>query len=165
MIEQSRIDYLSSLRNEIAAMSIVKCRMVHERVIRLADSNQSVLVNKRVGLCSPDVRAQRLSCGHTMSRVRLDRAIDELESGIAEPLRYELNWLTNEIHLLDHRKGEAEVQRARAEQDVKRGREESNELELIKELERQHDEYTDKMGVLRNKVVAEIDKVIADLQQ
>ena len=158
-------------------MSIVKCRMAHERVVRLADSSQSVFSPgtsgnfKRAGLCSPEVRAERLGCSHTMSRPRLDRAISELESGIVEPLAYELNSLTNEIHLLDHRKGEAEARQAKAEQEAKRGREEIKELELlkeseiVKELERQHDRYVERIGTLRDRVVSELDKMIAELHQ
>ena len=169
-MQQSRIDYLRSLRNEIASMTIVKCRMVHERIVGVADSKQPISGNlKRVGLCSPEVRAERLGCGHTMSRVRLDRVINELETAVAEPLAYELNFLTNEIHLLDHRKGEAETQRARAELEAKRVGE---ELELVKEtteivkgLEQQHDIYVEKMKELMDRVVLEIDKAIADIQQ
>lgn len=177
MKQQSRIDYLCSLRNEIAVMSIVKCRMAHERVIGLADSKQSVSNRgtfgnfKRVGLCSPEVRGERLGCSHTMSRTRLDRAIGELEFGIAEPYREELNWLTNEIHLLDHKKGEAEAKQAREEQEAKKGRDEARGLELVKEsemvkeLEQQHDKYVERMGVLRDRVVSELDKVIAEADQ
>ena len=177
MTQQSRIDYLCFLRNEIAAMSILKCRMAHERVVRLADSKQPVFSPgtsgnfRRVGLCSPEVRAERLGCSHTMSRSRLDRAISELGPGMVEPLTYELDWLTNEIHLLDHRKEEAEARRARAEHEAKRGREETRGLELlkeseiVKELERQHDRYVERMGVLRERVVSELDKVIAELHQ
>jgi hypothetical protein len=100
-----------------------------------------------------------------MSRIRLERVISELESGIAEPLKDELNWLTNEIHLLDHRKGEAEAQKARAEQEAKRDREEARELELVKELEREHDRYVERIRTLRDRVVSKIDQVITDLQQ
>ena len=164
---------LCLLREELAAMTIVKCRMAHERVIRVAGSTQPVLSSgtsarfERVGLCSPEVRAERLGCSHTMSRTRLDRAIGELESGIAEPLAYELNWLTNEIHLLDHRKGEAEARQATAEQQAKRGGGETRgleplkESEIVKELEREHDKYVERIGVLRDRVVSELNKLIA----
>lgn len=180
MTQQSRKSYLSFLRDEIAAMSIVKCRMTHERIVRLADSKQPVFSPgtpgdfKRVGLCSPEVRAERPGCSHTMSRSKLDRAIGELEFGIAEPLSYELNWLTNEIHLLDHRKGEAETRRARAEQEAKSNSEDPRVLELlraseiVKELEEQHDSYVERIGVLRDRVISELDKldkVIGEVDQ
>ncbi|MEK6288025.1 MAG: hypothetical protein AABO57_20080 [Acidobacteriota bacterium] len=109
-----------------------------------------------------------------MSRSKLDRAIGELEFGIAEPLSYELNWLTNEIHLLDHRKGEAETRRARAEQEAKSNSEDPRVLELlraseiVKELEEQHDSYVERIGVLRDRVISELDKldkVIGEVDQ
>lgn len=177
MTQQSRRASLCLLRDELAAMTIVKCRMAHERVIRLAGSTQPVFSSvtsgsfKRVGLCSSEVRAERLGCSHTMSRTRLDRAIGELESGIAEPLAYELNWLTNEIHLLDHRKGEAEARLATAEQEAKRSGDETRELEplkeseLVRELERKHDKYVERIGVLRDRVVSELNEVISVLHQ
>lgn len=158
-------------------MSIVKCRMTHERIVRLADSKHPVSSQgtqgdfKRVGLCSPEVRAERLGCSHTMSRSKLDRVIGELEFRIAEHLRYELNWLTNEIHLLDHRKGEAETRRARAEQEAKLTSEDPkvSELlrasEMVKELEEQHDRYMDRIRVLRDRVISELDKEIGEVDQ
>jgi hypothetical protein len=175
MTQQSRVDYLSFLLNEIAAMSIVKCRMANERIVRLGDSKQPVFSPatsgnfKRVGLCSPEVRAERLGCSHTMSRSKLDGAIDELGSSVAEHLRHELNWLTNEIHLLDHKKGEAETQQARAERETKVQREDTRALELlkasalVKELERQHDGYVERIGLLRDKVISELDKEMKSL--
>lgn len=177
MTQHSRRGHLSFIRHEIAAMRIVKCRMAHERVIGLADSKLPMPDSgssghfKRVGLCSPELRAERLGCSHTMSRSKLDRAIDELDSGAAEDLRYELNWLTNEIHLLDHRKGEAEARQARAEVETKvRGGGTSvlevvKESEIVRELEMQHDLYVERIGALRDKVVSALDKKIEELGQ
>jgi hypothetical protein len=119
MKPQNRLDRLSSLREEIVVLCAVKCQMSHERVIREADSMLPVVCSfpegnyQRIGLCSPEVRAQRLGCSHTTARIKLGSAIDELngdsdESGPGSFLAHELNWLNNEIHLLDHRKGEAE---------------------------------------------------------
>jgi len=38
MKPQKRLDYLCSLREEIAALRVVKCHMSHERVVTAADS-------------------------------------------------------------------------------------------------------------------------------
>lgn len=175
MTSQSRKSYLIFLRDQITSLCIVKCRMAHERVVGSADSIQPAVNRglfpsfKRIGLCNPDERAERLGCSHTMSRSKLDRAISELESKKAECLSYELNWLTNEIHLLDHRKGEAEARLAVAKWDARGGCGEVKGLELVKEseevkrLERQHDEYVERVGLLRDRVVIEIDKMIDKL--
>src|SRR3954468_5938039 len=115
-----RLDYLFSLRHQIAALGVVKCRMSHERVIRAADTMLPIICRfpagsyQRIGLCNPEVRAVRLGCSHTMARVKLEKAINELgtgerdSTGLVTFLGHELNRLDNEIHLLDHRKGEAE---------------------------------------------------------
>lgn len=173
-----RLDYLSSLREEIVALAAVKCHMSHERIIRAAGSLLPVVCRfpegayRRVGLCSPETRAQRLGCSHTMARIKLESAIDELETGAGEEsvpgsfLRSELNWLNNEIHLLDHRKGEAEKTLARILEEygavdgagqAKRLREAEAK---VRELERLHDEYVDRIGILRDTIVTEMDKLI-----
>ena len=171
-------NYVSSLREEIVALRAVKCHMSHERIISVAGSMSPVVGSlpegsyQRVGLCSPETRAQRLGCSHTMARIRLESAIDELKTGAEEPsgpgssLGSELNWLNNEIHLLDHRKGEAEKAIALFETysasdragQVERLKEAE---EKVRELERLHDEYVDRIGILRDRVVTEMDRMIA----
>ncbi len=126
-----KLTHLSSLREEIVALGAVKCHMSHERIIKAADSMLPVRCHfpedsyQRVGLCSQKTRAQRLGCSHTMARIKLESAIDELEtgekSGPGSFLRSELNWLNNEIHLLDHRKGEAETTLARILEEYSAG--------------------------------------------
>jgi hypothetical protein len=128
---------------------------------------------QRVGLCSPEVRAQRLGCSHTSARIKLENAIDELDldgagnSGLGSLLAQELNWLNNETHLLDHRKGEAEKTLARileetyAADDRARTGERLRDAEhAIRGMERLHDAYVDRIGVLRDRVVTELDRLI-----
>ena len=104
-----------------------------------------------------------------MSRTKLDRAISELEPGQAEQFGRELNWLTNEIHLLDHRKGEAEARLATMRREAWGGSGEAQALELMEEevarLEGQHDEYVERVGALRDRLVSEIEKVLGELKQ
>ncbi len=177
MESRKRLNYVSSLREEIVALRAVKCHMSHERIIRAAGSMLPVVGRlpegnyQRVGLCSPETRAQRLGCSHTMARIKLESAIDELKTGAEETsglgsfLRSELNWLNNEIHLLDHRKGEAEKAIALMETygasdragQVERLREAE---EKVREMERLHDEYVDRMGSLRDRIVTEMDRMI-----
>jgi hypothetical protein len=174
-----RLGHLHSFREEIAALRIVKCRMSHERVIRVDGSTPRVICRfpensyQRIGLCSPEVRAKRLGCSHTSARIKLEDAINELNSsgekgnGPGPRLSSELSWLNNQIHLLDHRKGEAEKTLARMLEDAYRaggwGRK-SKELmdaeNAVQELERTHDEYVERIGRLRDRVVTEIDKLM-----
>ncbi|MDX6383286.1 MAG: hypothetical protein QOK48_859 [Blastocatellia bacterium] len=113
------------MREEIAALRIVKCHMSHERVMRADETMLPVICclpensYQRIGLCSPEIRAMRLGCSHTSARIKLEDAINELNSsgeegnGPGPRLSSELSWLNNQIHLLDHRKGEAETTLAR----------------------------------------------------
>jgi hypothetical protein len=177
MTPKARKAYLASLRDEIVSLRAVKCRMAHERVVG-STAPQSASVSrepihnfKRVGLCSPLERGERLGCSHTMSRTKLDRAIDELGPEKAGPLRRELNWLTNEIHLLDHQKGAAEGRLAAARHGAGGGCGEVRTLELIKateEVERlgqEHDEYVGRVGVLRDRVVSELERISGELER
>ena len=153
--------------------------MSHERVLREPVSMLPVVCRvpegsyKRVGLCSPEDRALRLGCSHTIARIKLAAAINELDlvaekvSGSRSHLAEELNWLNNEIHLLDHRKGAAESALAGAVAEVygadervpNCGRLRKAEEE-VREMERLHDEYVDRIGRLKDKVARELDRMI-----
>ncbi len=170
--KHSRITLLTLLRKEIDALRVVKCRMAHEQVVRSTDTMQPQFSQQfpnsfeRVGLCSPEVRAERLGCSHTMSRTKLDRALDELDSAIAEHLRAELSRVTDEIHLLDHRKGHAEANKARIELNMRSQCEEGVNGELLKasnkinQLEQEHDEYVERVGELKERILQELEKKI-----
>lgn len=91
-----------------------------------------------------------------------------MEPGQAGQLGRELNWLTNEIHLLDHRKGEAEARLATARLEVGGGLGDAQVLELMEEvarLERQHDEYVERVGALRDILVSEIERMLREPEQ
>ena len=173
-----RFGHLYSLREEIAALRIVKCHMSHERVIRADESMLPVICRfpgnsyQRIGLCSPEARAKRLGCSHTSARIKLEDAINEFNSSgeegnvIGPRLSSELSWLNNQIHLLDHRKGEAEKTLARLLEETYRaggckGKELMDAENEVQELERTHDEYVERIGRLRDRVVIEIDKLMA----
>jgi hypothetical protein len=179
MKQQHPLGHLYSLREEIAALCVVKCRMSHERVIRAGEAMLPVTCRftesnyERVGLCKPEIRAKRLGCSHTSARIKLEDAINELNTRDEEANRLgpllssELNWLNNQIHLLDHRKGEAEKNLARMLEDAYRAgglrRKDKDMIEAenrIQELERAHDEYIERIGRLRDRIMIEIDKLI-----
>ncbi|HJP91222.1 MAG TPA: hypothetical protein VJ875_04650 [Pyrinomonadaceae bacterium] len=95
---------------------------------------------------------------------------DEEGNRLGPLLSSELNWLNNQIHLLDHRKGEAEKTLARMLEDAYRtggwGRKGKDLIEAenrIQELERAHDEYVERIGGLRDRIIIEIDKLIESI--
>jgi hypothetical protein len=174
--------YLSSLRSEIADMCVVNCRMAHERVLTAPESMLPVVCHfpqgsyHRVGLCTPETRARRLGCSHTMARIKLAAAINELESaeeegsGPGSALRHELNFVDNEIHLLDHRKGEAEKALARISEEIYRGDGRVPTCDKLRtaqhdvqDLERLHDQYVQRIGELRDTIVTLMDRLIEEV--
>lgn len=177
---QKRPSDLRSLRREIAALCVVKCRMTHEQVIRARESMLPVVSRvpegryQRIGLCSPEVRAKRLGCSHTSARIKLQQAIDELktsdrENGPGPLLSSELVWLNNQIHLLDHRKGEAEATLARVLEEAyrldgwkRKGKDLIKAENAVHQLEETHDKYVERLSILRDRVVIEMDKLMAN---
>lgn len=78
--------------------------------------------------------------------------------GPASSFASELNWLNNQIHLLDHRKGDAEKALAKIEEDMHRagnrargGKALMEARTLVLEMERSHDEYVEQIGALRDR--------------
>lgn len=183
MKPEKLIDRLRSLRKEIAALCIVKCHMSHERIRRVGEFMLPVVSRlpggeyERVGLCSPEARAQRLGCSHTTARVKLQEAVNELSIGHGNndgqglELAARLNWLDNEIHLLDHRRSEAEKRLAKIEERKYRFSDKADKSEellgakkLVLEAEHLHDKYVEQMGVLRDRVLNGLDKLIEQVE-
>lgn len=167
---------LPSLREEVAALHILKCRMAHERVLRDDASGLPVRRRfpegdyRRVGLCSPEQRTGRLGCSHSMARMKLGEAIKALaaicggEDPVSAQFSGELTELDNAIHLLDHRKGEAEKRLAISLEEagdlgVRKAEREINEMETT------HDELVEQISRLRDRVVSEIDQRVTELSE
>lgn len=184
MEPQQLPDQLRSLRKGIATLCIVKCRMSHERVVR--DTATGLPITRRfpegsyqrVGLCTPEIRATQLGCSHTSARIQLDDAIKALEMGYGElpatglPFGSELAWLDNAIHLLDHRKGEAEQRLASILDEAHRSNEPADKREQVRateneinEMEQLHDKYVERIGRLKESVIQEIDRLLGDQTQ
>lgn len=168
-----RLDRLKALRQEIAGLVVVKCRLAHERVRRDPLSDKPLTrpfpegSYDRVGLCPFAVRAQSLVCSHSTSRIRLERVIQALRAsdahaepgGVLAALHAELQWLDNEIHLLDHRKGEAEKTVADGWQAADAARVARAE-DAVRSMEHVHDQYADRVDALKANVLSEIDRLI-----
>ncbi len=153
-------DTLQSLRDQVAALQVIRCRMVHERVrvedgvvLRATHGGRELV---RMGLCSPEVRGRNLACGHTMARYILFDAARALGAA-HEPLLRELESVSDAIHILDHQKGDAERQLALAS-----GTEGASALQAaeISRLEAQHDAFADQMRELQRAVLARLDAAI-----
>jgi hypothetical protein len=160
---------LRTLRDQIASLQVTRCRMFHERVriengavLRVSRGEpESGVV--RIGLCSPEVRARNLACGHTMARYLLLDAVQALhEAGVLPDaarahLQREVESVSDAIHLLDHQKGHAERQLALSTEAKQQPREEAAE---VKRLEEQHDAYAEQIRELRREVLEHLDAML-----
>lgn len=161
-------DSLRGLRDRIASLQVIRCRMLHERV-RVEDG-VALRVSRgerepglvRIGLCSPEDRARNLACGHTMARYALLDAIQALRAAGSVPpaecrsLEQALEDVANEIHLLDHRKGDAERTLALAsERGVV-----SAEAAEVRRLEAQHDAHAGQLQAIQIAVLSHLDGAI-----
>lgn len=116
---------LLSLRECIAVLQVLPCRLAHEQVV-LQDGHalrrsqgmgfEPALV--RTGLCPGPLRARQLSCAHTSARDVLMRAIETmgkesvLAEGDAERLKADLRRISDSIHETDWNKNASEARYA-----------------------------------------------------
>ena len=158
------------LKNCVAKMQTDKCRLSHERVklengapIRSSDSEDGFY---RIGLCTRETRNQQLGCGHTMVRYRLRDIIralknsDILTSEDSTKLEQLLDSVSNDIHLLDHQKSDAEKRYAMLQEQLNNPGTQSSEADLIAaseqiaSIEIQHDTYVEQIDSIRNRVLS-----------
>ena len=118
----------------------------------------------RMGLCSPEVRARNLACGHTMARYALLDAVQALHAAGMLPdaahaaLQQTLTTVSDAIHLLDHHKGEAERRLALSSEAKTQPGQEAAE---IRRLEEQHDAYAEQIRELQRTILAHLDAALA----
>jgi hypothetical protein len=165
---------VAAIVRRIADLQLVNCHMSHERV--RCDNGQPVRCGNgsadafsRVPLCSPDIRAGRLACGHTVVRYEVQRDIDTLtrlaalEPPLAGVLSAELGVIGHDIQQLDHRKGDAEKQVAVS---VTRALENGGALAAqvdearahVQALEQEHDAYVGQLRAWRERVLHAVAK-------
>jgi hypothetical protein len=154
------------LYGKILNLKTVKCRLNHERIRYDKETNLPVSENlpgeisyQNIGFCSPEIRAGRLACGHTMARYLLEDALALLESnGVeTENLQNDLREATHKIHSLDHEKGFAEKHLA---QLIEKQNVSAVEIERakfsIKEIEDAHSVCVEKIGAVRDSIIFEM---------
>jgi len=83
------LENFNELFENVARLKAVKCRLKHERVLYDGKSDLPIaeclpeMGFQRIGLCSPEIRRERISCGHTMARYALENALSLLaENGV-----------------------------------------------------------------------------------
>lgn len=164
------LEKFKDLYEKISRLKTVKCRFGHERIRYDKETNLPVaeclpeLGYKNAGFCPPEIRAERLACGHTMARYLLEDALALLASnGVeTENLQNDLREVTNRIHSLDHEKGFAEKHLARLI-EKKYAETENNfteEIEKAKfsimEIEDAHSLCVEKIGSVRDSIISEM---------
>jgi hypothetical protein len=166
----AELEKFTDLYEKIACLKTVKCRLGHERIRYDKVTNLPFaeclpeLGYKNIGFCSPEIRAERLACGHTMARYLLENALALLESnGVeTENLRNDLREVTNKIHSLDHEKGFAEkhlaqlIEKKYAETENHLTDEIEKARFSIKEIEDFHSDCVEKIGKVRDSIIFEM---------
>lgn len=164
------LEKFKDLYEKIACLKTVKCRLNHERIRYDKETNLPFaeclpeLGYKSIGFCSPEIRAERLACGHTMARYLLEDALALLVSnGVdTEDLNFELREVTDRIHSLDHEKGFAEKHLAQLVEKKYAGAENDLTVEIekakfsIKEIEDFHSDCVEKIGKVRDSIISEM---------
>jgi uncharacterized small protein (DUF1192 family) len=161
---------VSEIRERIARLQVVACRLAHERacwedggIVRQQVGGEDILVRP---LCGTNVRRRRLACAHTSARYAAERALLDLrkagalgEDACAAFLR-ELHALGHQIHLLDHRKGDAEkalalaAETARLAEDAAADAVRDAAQSLVRTMESEHDGYAERLRDWRDRVLA-----------
>jgi hypothetical protein len=164
---------VAEIRERIATMQIVSCRLAHERVCW----EDGHIVQRQVGeenvpvrpLCSSDVRRRRLACAHTTARDSAGQALVELRraGALSEDacavLVEELHALGQQVHLLDHRKGDAEkayalaVETSRLAADATADASRDKAKDLVRAMESEHDGLVARFRDWRDRVLAAAD--------
>jgi len=121
----------------------------------------------RIGLCSSEVRARNLACGHTMARYALLDAIQALHAvgwlptAESVTLQQEVESVSNAIHLLDHQKGDAERTLVLVSERKHFSGDEAGESTVeVRRLEEQHSAYAVQIRELQRAVLAHLDAAI-----
>jgi hypothetical protein len=161
-----------AIGHRIMALQLVNCRMVHERVRSEQGQLVRLLVEggegrlARLPLCSREIRAQRLACGHTTARDRVRRDLRALlaAGALSEPehraLADELDAIGNDIQGLDHRKGDAEKDYALATEDRSATGALAVEMRdaAVRVLEREHDSHVERLRAWRERLLNAIQR-------
>jgi hypothetical protein len=161
---------VSEIRERIARLQVVACRLAHERacwenggIVRHQVGDEDVLVRP---LCSSHVRRRRLACAHTTARYAAEQALLDLRNAGAlgedacAAFLQELHALGHQIHLLDHRKGDAEkdlalaVETARLAADATAAALRDAAQSLVRTMESEHDGYAERLRDWRDRVLA-----------
>lgn len=175
-MNRSESSSFNELFGKISKLKTVKCRFAHERVRMNKETGLPVpeiiaeAGFQRIGFCRPEIRSERLSCGHTMARYLLEEALAAIssEGKNTESLTAELRDLTDQIHHLDRQKGDADKRLAKLF-EKKHFQPETNltaDFEAantsIRNIERRHDECVERMSRLRDAVISEMKAIIED---
>ena len=164
----------NDLLEKIKNLKSVRCGLTHERV--LIDKNSKLPITRnikeiiydRIGLCRPEIRSERISCGHTTAHLPLLKALEILESEgiIKTDLRTELKRLLNRIYQLDHKKGDAEkhlailIEKQFYEPEKVLETDFKAAAAAIREIESQHNEYVERLGKMRDRIIGEMQMLI-----
>jgi hypothetical protein len=159
-------------REKLSAYQTVSCKLMHEQVTQLnedsitADIDLDQLRVIRKGFCNASLRRRSLGCAHTMANdmfVRL--VISVYETGILQTTSSPsvINDLVLKIYLIDHEKGRIEKRKALV-QLQKDSQELINIQNALLDIISRHQNAIDELEKVRQDIMHQLDKVIANYQ-
>ena len=156
------VEALIALRRRVEELRASPCGMAHESIPAGPDgdpvrSTRSPSGFARIGLCPEAARAANLACSHTMARYVLRDAIMQVPGEGDEAALAALHELEQTISLLDHRRYDAESQRASAK--LAKADDAPGEREIAI-LTAEHRACVMRAGELRDDVLRRIDDAL-----
>lgn len=164
---------LRTLREKIATFCTVSCRLIHEQVIEITDSDYSgeeeldKLMVKRKGFCNRDQRKKFLGCAHTRANDEFIHLADEVYiTGLFKtenPPSVTLKDIFMKIYILDQEKGALEKRYAYAKK-ISLSTNEINQIKnAVEVIEQKHHCLIDELEVFRQSFLSQLDFAIAKL--
>lgn len=169
---------LSNLREQVASLQVLSCRLLHERVVvedgvarRRSQGIGLEPLLVRIGLCSKQVRSRQLSCAHTLARDVFARAIATSEQqGVvsgeeANRWRDDLQRISHAIHSTDWAKSAAEIRYAQLqEQEAADGGAAASLQDIqwqLNELADRHQASVEELRRMHQQLLARIDSALS----
>jgi hypothetical protein len=156
---------ISELKNALNSFKVVPCKMHHERVLLDAKTGAPVKsdigldeIFTRVQLCNIDLRTERLGCAHTVAQKTFNGLLETMAAQDVDiqSLQVQFNEVILKIYLLDHKKGDLEIEYARCLDSGTSLDEIQNRIDKSIQL---HDSLISQLQEVKNNIIKRLDEI------
>lgn len=153
------LEKLKEIHRELSMFKVVKCDMVHEKVLLSKESGLPAEANGlstlvRRDLCHKSVRDVRLGCAHSISNYGFNKLVGQLARHHQEFEKYpsEFDGIFLKIYQIDHLKGDLEKNLAESLLEEDDSKKKASE-EVIGDVVENHRSLLAQLDVLRLEVL------------